>query len=331
MFCQNSSRYAVLIDPSIQITQLSSSDISELVECLDYSRLSTAPRGKSQGGTSEPRPLVSNLPSPFFDDFLNLLPLSNPSRPGDMRFSGVFADDEYFADIPAGPSTRYVDLPTPPPTTTATAIPSTNSSNMHYTTDINGSGRKGRSEGVRHIPGSASRSTFSQHGDPSPTNNSISHQNQESRICSHYQQETEPPQIVQSTPPRPPSFNSVHLIPQPSSYLPHLTSPQPLMTSATTNPAANPRSSLRNVPAPPISNHLDITLEQHQPPHRRLSWSSTHNKSALAGARRPWYEQSQPRQMGSTDDDDGVGQMGMGSGGEGGMVMTGFVGEGKLR
>lgn len=334
-FRQDSSRYAVLIDPTVQITHLSQADIADLVECLDYSRLSTAPRRNPQGGASEQRPLVSNLPSPFFDDFLNLLPLNNSGRPGDLRFSGVFADDDYFASMPGGPSTRPVNLPTPPPTTAATTIPSTNSSCMHYSTNINSNGNvsKGGSEGANHNSSSASRTTFSQNREPSPTNNPFSQHQHEPHVFSHYQQKREHQQPLQPLPNRPPSFHPLHALPQPSSYLPHLTSP-PLLTSTTAIPATNtaamdPRPSQRNSIAPPILTHIDSSAEQHQPPYRRLS-SSSHGKSAVIGARRPWYEQSQPRQMGSMDDDDGARQMGMG-GGEGGMMMTGFVSEGRLR
>ena len=77
-FRANSSRYAVLIDPTTQVTHLADTDVIDLTECLDYSRLSTTPRRQSQGGAE--RSLVSNLPSPLFDDFLSLLPLGN-SRP----------------------------------------------------------------------------------------------------------------------------------------------------------------------------------------------------------------------------------------------------------
>ena len=74
-FRQSSSRFATLIEPSEQLTNLCDTDVADLVECLDYSRLSTTPRRKSQAGAE--RSLVSNLPSPLFDDFLNLLPSYN--------------------------------------------------------------------------------------------------------------------------------------------------------------------------------------------------------------------------------------------------------------
>ena len=87
-FDQDSSRYAILIDPTIQLTHLSQPDIADLTVCLDYSRLSTTPRRKSSSGP-DPRPLVSNLPSPFFDDFLNLLPLN-----GNFSFKDAGGDIE---------------------------------------------------------------------------------------------------------------------------------------------------------------------------------------------------------------------------------------------
>ena len=51
-FRENSSRYASLIDPIVHFTNLSQADLLDLVECLDYSRLSTISRRKSQGGTT---------------------------------------------------------------------------------------------------------------------------------------------------------------------------------------------------------------------------------------------------------------------------------------
>ena len=74
-FRENAPRFASLIDPSNELACFSDPDLADLIECLDYSRLSTTPRRKSQGGGE--RSLISNLPSPFFDDFLSLLPLGN--------------------------------------------------------------------------------------------------------------------------------------------------------------------------------------------------------------------------------------------------------------
>ncbi|KAL8678770.1 MAG: hypothetical protein Q9186_004921 [Xanthomendoza sp. 1 TL-2023] len=120
------SLYWKVLAICIQITHLSPADIVDLVECLDYSRLSTAPRRISQGGNGEPRPIVSNLPSPFFDDFVNLLPLDQSFKLGDIRLSSVFEEgDDEFATIPDEPvntTTGNNNLPTPAPTAATTTI-----------------------------------------------------------------------------------------------------------------------------------------------------------------------------------------------------------------
>ena len=93
-FRQNSGRYAALIEPSMQISRLTEADMADLVECLDYSRLSTTPRSKSQGGNEGL--LLSNIPSPFVDDFLNLLPLRPP---GINSFPNTLPDFPDFSTV----------------------------------------------------------------------------------------------------------------------------------------------------------------------------------------------------------------------------------------
>lgn len=77
-FHASSERYASLVDPMVQEVLLTPSDANDLIECLDYSRMSTTPRRKSQ--TAAGLATLSQLPSPFFDEFVNLLPFSY-SRP----------------------------------------------------------------------------------------------------------------------------------------------------------------------------------------------------------------------------------------------------------
>ncbi len=296
-FRENSSRYAPLIDPTIQTAHLSETDLADLVECLDYSRLSTTPRRKSQGGTSESHPLVSNLPSPFFDDFLNLLPLSNSSRPGDMYFSGMFADDEDFAVLPNDPSTAPAKIPSPPPSgmtnNRVTAIPTNaNTSNIQFHTNSNGASNSNNAAGPsnHHSPRSTPRTTFSQGSGSSPKSYGHYHQEQAFPQYLQQQQQREPIHTV-PMPAGPAQFSPPEATSHASSYLSHITSP-PLLTS-TSNPPANPPSnstvdrniaaSVNNVPA--ISGSIHEGAQQ-RASYRRLSASNT-------GARRPWYEQSQ--------------------------------------
>ena len=307
VFRENSSRYALLIDPTVQIAHLSQADLADLVECLDYSRLSTTPRRKSQGGTIEPHPLVSNLPSPFFDDFLNLLPLSNSSRPGDVYYSGVFVDDDDFAVLPSDSSNAPAKIPSPPPpdrtTNKAAAIQTSNanSSNMHFHANIRGTSNNNSAVGPshHHSPRSTARTTFSQGGDSSPK--SYAHHQQQQTFPHYSQQEQEPqhanpmPSVCHSR------FSPPHATSHAPSYVSHLTSPPLLTSTSTSNSTANPSSNLasdRNIAAsvssiPAISSSIGEGAQQ-RAGYRRLSSSTT-------GARRPWYEQSQPH-----DDDASV-------------------------
>lgn len=293
VFRENSSRYALLIDPTIQIAHLSQADLADLVECLDYSRLSTTPRRKSQGGTSDPHPLVSNLPSPFFDDFLNLLPLSNSSRPGDMYFSGGFADDDDdFAVLTSDPSTAPAKHPSPPPPATTTnkaAAISTNANHFH--SNINGTSTSNIATGPshHHSPRSTARTTFSQGSGSSPTSYAHHHQEQ---AFPHYLQQERDPQHAVSMPAYPTQFRPLDAASHAPSYLSHMTSP-PILTT-TSNPTANSLSNpavdrsiaagINNIPA--TSGSIGEGAQQ-RASHRRFSSSTT-------AARRPWYEQSQP-------------------------------------
>lgn len=135
-FREDSARYAVLIDPSAQVMNLSETDVADLVECLDYSRLSTQPRRKSQGNAG--RALVSNLPSPFCDDFLNLLPLGN-SRPGETISPIGFTNMGMMSPLPdftiPGPSTTTFthDNPSNSSQTTANGLINAQSSPTNAT------------------------------------------------------------------------------------------------------------------------------------------------------------------------------------------------------
>jgi hypothetical protein len=92
-FCANRARYATLVDPSGQEAALDTNDANDLAECLDYARMSTTPRRKSQpssSNTAPDPPVLSQLPSPFFEELVNLLPF-NSSRPvSPPRFDGLF-------------------------------------------------------------------------------------------------------------------------------------------------------------------------------------------------------------------------------------------------
>ena len=287
VFRENSSRYASLIDPTAQITHLSQADLADLVECLDYSRLSTAPRRKSQGGESHP--LVSNLPSPFFDDFLNLLPLNNSSRPSDISFSDVFADDNDFAVLSSDPSTA----PTGRSTDKAVIPTNANSGTMHFQTNVNGisNGNNATGPSHHHSPRSPARTTFSQGSGSSST--SYAHR-RPSQAFPHYLPQEREPQHPVSIPSLPQQFTPLDATSHASSCLSHLTSP-PLLTS-NSNPTANPPSNLavdRNIPAsvnnaPATSSSMGDGVQQ-RASYRRSSTSTT-------GSRRPWYEQSQPHE-----------------------------------
>lgn len=78
-FRNNCDRYACLVDPNLHQVELDPTDANDLLECLDYARMSTTPRRKSQSSDVVVPPL-SQLPSPFFEELVNLLPLSY-SRP----------------------------------------------------------------------------------------------------------------------------------------------------------------------------------------------------------------------------------------------------------
>ena len=86
-FRQCSSRYTQLVDATLQEVQLTQADANDLLECLDYSRMSTTPRRKSELESRSHLATLSQLRSPFFEEFVNLLPISH-SRPK-STFPGI--------------------------------------------------------------------------------------------------------------------------------------------------------------------------------------------------------------------------------------------------
>lgn len=88
-FHANCLRYASLIDPSVQELRIEPSDISDLVECLDYSRMSTTVKRKPPSATAWGS--LSQFPSPLFDEFVNLLPFSTTRGLGESSFDNIFA------------------------------------------------------------------------------------------------------------------------------------------------------------------------------------------------------------------------------------------------
>ena len=74
-FRAHSENYSSLVNPEIQEVELSASDANDLIECLDYARMSTTQRRRSQNA-ADGLPTLSQLPSPFFEELANLLPLS---------------------------------------------------------------------------------------------------------------------------------------------------------------------------------------------------------------------------------------------------------------
>ena len=280
-FRENSPRYAPLIDPTVQVAHLSQADLADLMECLDYSRLSTAPRRKSQGGTSESHPLVSNLPSPFFDDFLNLLPLNNSSRPGDICFSSVFADDDDFAVPPPAKPPSPIHLVRT--TSKAAAIPSNaNSSNMHFHRNVNGTSNSNSAAGPsNHSPRSTAPTTFSQGSGPSPA--SYTNHSQDQAFSQYLRKQQREPQHA-SIPACPSHFNPLDATSHAPSYLSHMTSPPLLTSTSISNPAAHPNTAASVNNAPTTSGSTGDGAQQ-RAGYRRSSSSTT-------GPRRPWYERS---------------------------------------
>ncbi|KAK5209495.1 hypothetical protein LTR99_007743 [Exophiala xenobiotica] len=102
-FHAKSIRYASLIDPAEQELQIDESDMSDLIECLDYSRMSTKHQRKTQNSSAVTG--ISQFPSPLFDEFVNLLPFSTNRVPGDMSF------DPFFGPITPGFGTNPVNMP----------------------------------------------------------------------------------------------------------------------------------------------------------------------------------------------------------------------------
>ncbi|KAJ9641267.1 hypothetical protein H2204_002945 [Knufia peltigerae] len=66
----NSARFAPFLHPSTRPDVLGQIDVTDIVEALDYGRLST-PLSKTSWDAFNP----SNIPSPVYDDLLNLFPL----------------------------------------------------------------------------------------------------------------------------------------------------------------------------------------------------------------------------------------------------------------
>ena len=72
-FRANSNRFASLVDPETQDILLSTSEMDDLIDCLDYVKMSTA---QHRGSTSRNDiTAISQLPSPFFEELVNLLPV----------------------------------------------------------------------------------------------------------------------------------------------------------------------------------------------------------------------------------------------------------------
>ena len=89
----------------MQEVHLSSTDATDLLECLDYSRMSTTPRRESESNSTSQLVTLSQLPSPFFEEFFNLLPLTY-TRPlhnyptNDDIFAGQAVFDSTSAFLP---------------------------------------------------------------------------------------------------------------------------------------------------------------------------------------------------------------------------------------
>lgn len=97
-FCTNRARYAALVDPTAQELALSPADATDLAECLDYARIST-PRRKTQptslttAAPADPG-MLSHLPSPYFEELVNLLPFTSSRPVSPPRFDGIFVPQQ---------------------------------------------------------------------------------------------------------------------------------------------------------------------------------------------------------------------------------------------
>lgn len=100
-FCVNRPRYATLVDPSAQELTLTPTDANDLAECLDYARIST-PRRKMQptstSATAAPADpgILSHLPSPYFEELVNLLPFTSSRPVSPPRFDTLFVQPPAF-------------------------------------------------------------------------------------------------------------------------------------------------------------------------------------------------------------------------------------------
>ncbi|KAF2635184.1 hypothetical protein P280DRAFT_473935 [Massarina eburnea CBS 473.64] len=105
-FRDSNGKYTQLVDPTYQDVHLTAEDANDLLECLDYSRMSTTPRRKSETVSTSQLATLSQLPSPFFEEFVNLLPFSYaPPRPISVLPGGSNAD------VFAHPSQTMFDNP----------------------------------------------------------------------------------------------------------------------------------------------------------------------------------------------------------------------------
>ncbi|KAF2708441.1 hypothetical protein K504DRAFT_306967 [Pleomassaria siparia CBS 279.74] len=115
-FRASCGKYAQLIDPLVQEIHLTPTDVNDLIECLDYSRMSTTPRKKSEGDAADDIATLSQLPSPFFEEFVNLLPFSYGGPSSSSAFRGhedVFAQPPqhmYASDLGASSSITYPNV-----------------------------------------------------------------------------------------------------------------------------------------------------------------------------------------------------------------------------
>lgn len=91
--CTNRTRYAALVDPTAQELALSVTDANDLAECLDYARISTPRRNKPPTSTTaapaDPG-ILSHLPSPYFEELVNLLPFTSSRPVSPPRFDTMF-------------------------------------------------------------------------------------------------------------------------------------------------------------------------------------------------------------------------------------------------
>jgi len=124
-FRANSERYAALVDPTVQDVDLSPDDATDLIECLDYARMSTTGRRRSQSATDHAA--FSQLPSPFFEELVSLLPLSYSRPVSPPPFADIFGQPGAAAFdagmATQGPGANLYDMHSEIRSSTATEYP----------------------------------------------------------------------------------------------------------------------------------------------------------------------------------------------------------------